>query len=92
MASNQGIGNLILVAYQGKPRQLQSARLKSIDIHPRLEKSVRAQLGTRFTFPAGTPAIVLTDDYNPIDFYDSWLREYIRNGLLKGMDWDILIG
>ena len=92
VASNQGIGNLILVAYQGKPRQLQSARLKSIDIHPRLEKSVRAQLGARFTFPAGTPAIVLTDDYNPIDFYDSWLREYIRNGLLKGMDWDILIG
>jgi hypothetical protein len=35
---------------------------------------------------------VLTDDYNPIDFYDSWLREYIRRGLLQGMDWDVLIG
>ena len=92
VAPNKGIGNLILIAYQGKPRPLQSARLKHIDIHPRLEQAVRDQLGTRFEFPAGTPAMVLTDDYNPIDFYDSWLREYIRSGLLKGMDWDILIG
>jgi spermidine synthase len=89
---NKGIGNLILITYQGEPRQLRPASLKSIDIHPRLEKPVRAQLGTRFNFPANTPAMVLTDDYNPIDFYDSWLREYIRRGLLQGMDWDVLIG
>jgi len=44
-----------------------------------------------FRFPEGTPAILLTDDYNPVDFYDAWLRERVRRNLLKITDWDVMI-
>jgi len=50
-------------------------------------------LGKRYdyVFPEGTPAIILTDDYNPVDFCDAWLRESVRRNLLKITDWDVMI-
>lgn len=91
---NNGVGNLILMAYNGRSRSLQpqNAQRLRLAIHPRLDKSIREHLGTQFRFPADTPAMVLTDDYNPIDFYDSWLRERLRRDLLQGMDWDVMLG
>lgn len=89
---NNGVGNLILMSYNGQTRTLHNPRLTTLEIHPRLDQAIRAHLGTRFDFPVTTPAIVLTDDYNPIDFYDSWLRESIRRGLINGMDWSVLLG
>ena len=35
---------------------------------------------------------MLTDDYNPIDFYDAWLRESVRREILQSTDWEMLIG
>ena len=88
--SEYGIGNLAIMAYQGPRRKLQvdHGRFKT---HPLVARNVFTNLEHRYEFPAGTPAIVLTDDYNPIDFYDGWLRETVRRIILKTTDWDILI-
>jgi hypothetical protein len=41
--------------------------------------------------PEHASAFVLSDDYNPIDFFDSSLKEDVRRDILKNTDWDILI-
>lgn len=53
---------------------------------------VRQGMQNTYRFPASTPAILLTDDYNPIDFYDLWLKERVRRAILETTDGDILLG
>lgn len=36
--------------------------------------------------------MLLTDDYNPVDFYDLPLKEKVRRTILDSTDWDILLG
>ncbi len=88
--SETGIGNIILMAYQGPVRSLQAGHA-NFQTHASVQRMVSTNLGQQFAFPANTPAIVLTDDYNPIDFFDGWLRETVRGMILETTDWDILI-
>ena len=48
-------------------------------------------LGKQFHFPDSTPAIVLTDDYNPIEFYNAPLHEKVRTDIINYTEWDILL-
>ena len=89
---SNGMGNVIVVAYQGASRKFQKVDQDIYTMHPFFEQEIKANLGKRFYFPADTQAIVLTDDYNPIDFYDYWLRELIRTRILETVDWDLLAG
>jgi hypothetical protein len=88
--SSTGLGNIAVMAYQGPRRELQvdPARFQS---HASVRQNVFANLGRRYEFPVGTPAIILTDAYNPVDFFDGWLREMVRKTILEATDWDILI-
>ena len=88
--ADPAIGNMAIMAYQGGARRLQLDR-EGLRVHPRSVANLRANLGRRFEFPAGTPAMVLSDAYNPIDFFDGWLRETVRHSILQSTDWDILI-
>lgn len=88
--SSNGVGNLAIMAYQGQARTLRVDHAR-FQTHPSVRQRVFANLGRRFHFPAGTPAIVLSDDYNPIDFFDGWLRETVRKSIIQATDWDILI-
>lgn len=88
--SANGVGNIALMAYQGQRRELQLDHNR-FQSHPSVRQNVFANLGRRYEFPKGTPAMVLTDNYNPVDFFDGWLRELIRNSILESTDWDILI-
>ena len=90
--NSNSVGNIIIVAYQGGARDFQPVDNRIFTIHPFFEKTIRDNLGTRFYFPAGTRAIILTDNYNPVDFYDFWLRELIRKMILDTIDWDLLAG
>lgn len=92
ISERKGLGNVIVVAYQGDARNFQPVDNKILNIHPFFEQDIRSHIGTKFSFPEGTPAIVLTDNYNPIDFYDFWLREFIRQSILETIDWDLLAG
>lgn len=84
-------GNLVLVAHDGPPLPFDPARSGPIPVHPLARERVERLLGSRFAFPAGSPAIVLTDDYNPIDVYDAWLKEQLRTQILEATDWDTLL-
>lgn len=90
-ASGEGIGNLEIVAYDGHERALQFEHIKRFAIHPSAEKIVRLGMAHTFAFPPQTPAIVLSDDYNPVDFYDLWLKEELRKNYLNYTDFDILL-
>jgi len=87
-----GMGNIVVVAYQGEPRKFQQTDRDIYTVHPFFEQKVKANLGARYYFPPDTKTIVLTDNYNPVDFYDHWLRELIRKNILDTVDWDLLIG
>jgi len=76
----RGEGNLIVVAYQGPRRDAEPRQLSPV--HPLAAAGVRRHLGRHFAFPPGTPAIVLSDDYNPIDVFDAPLRERVRRAIL----------
>jgi spermidine synthase len=86
-----GTGNIVVVAYDADPIPLDTARARLFPVHLFAEEPVRQVFGTRFRFPAGTPSMVLTDDYNPIDFYDLWLKEFVRKGIFRDTDPDVLL-
>ncbi|MEO5658917.1 MAG: fused MFS/spermidine synthase [Polaromonas sp.] len=85
-------GNLVIIAYDGPARPLPTAQLAAFPVHPMAADGVRRGLQNTYRFPAGTPAMLLTDDYNPIDFYDLWVKEKVRRTILETTDWDILLG
>jgi len=87
--SEDGVGNLAVMAYQGGHRPV-DRRLATFQAHPAVKDMVFLHTDHVFRFPQGTPAMVLTDDYNPIDVLDSWIRERIRKTIVKTTDWDIL--
>jgi hypothetical protein len=91
MDGGQTSGNLALIAYSGSPRPLDLERVRRFPVHPRVRAVMRGKLYERFEFPEGTPAIILTDDYNPLDFYDAGIREAVRRDILETTDWDVLI-
>jgi spermidine synthase len=91
MDSGETSGNLALIAYSGSPRPFDLERVRRFPVHPRVRASMRGKLYERFELPEGTPAIILTDDYNPLDFYDAGIREGVRREILETTDWDVLI-
>jgi hypothetical protein len=46
---------------------------------------------TPYQFPKGTRSMLLTDDFNPMDVHDAWLRERVRREILETTDWSILL-
>jgi len=91
-AFGDGIGNLEIVAYDGELRPLQFSRIENLTIHPGAQNMVRLGMERPFVFPAQTPAMVLSDDFNPVDFYDLWLKEKVRKNIIEFTDFDILLG
>ena len=35
--------------------------------------------------------VVQTDDFNPIDVADNWLKEQVRAEILRATDWSVLL-
>jgi spermidine synthase len=83
-------GNLAVIAHDGPPRRFDPALTAGFPVHPEVEGAVHNVMGRRFSFPEGTPAIVLTDDYNPLDFYDTWLKEELRKRVLESQEAEML--
>ncbi len=65
--------------------------LPEASIHPLVEPAVRAGLGRTVAVPDHPGAFVLTDDFNPIDVRDLWLKEKVRRTILETTDPDILL-
>ena len=60
---------------------LSAARIGSV--HPLAADTVAGSLGRRWRFPEQARAMVLTDDYNPIEFFEASLRESVRETILR---------
>jgi len=87
---DKGFGSISVIAYERPRVAIDLDRVRGFPLHPNAN-TLWKNFGKRVEFGAGTPAIVLTDDYNPMDFYDTWLKEEMRGYLVKYMDWDIFL-
>lgn len=87
-----GIGNITVLAYTF-PFSVGDINTIPIGfrVHPLAYDNVRRVFGKTFHFPPETKTAVLTDDYNPIDFYDVWLKEWLRKSLIDNTDLELLI-
>jgi spermidine synthase len=85
-----GVGNLTLIAHNQAPLAFDPDDINAFPVHPLAFGGNRITC-SEFHFPKETRAIVLTDDYNPIDFYDVWMKEKIRKGILEYTEWDMAI-
>lgn len=90
LQGNDGMGNIIVIAGNRALPHITPEQFSQFPIHPLAASTCAFKMDT-FQFPRETPAIVLTDDYNPIDFYDVSLKEQLRMNILKVTDWDIFI-
>lgn len=89
--SAESVANLAIIAYQGERKAVLPLDIQHEAIHPLAYPEIASAIRQEFRFPPGTPAMTLTDNYNPVDFHDLWLRERVRNFIVSGVDWDILI-
>ncbi|WP_210394547.1 fused MFS/spermidine synthase [Motiliproteus sediminis] len=85
-------GNYVLVAYNGAPRHFEPRRvLAGEPLHPFVQREVAMALTRPYQLPRGAAGLVLTDNYNPIEFYDVAVREQIRRDILRDSDPDMLL-
>jgi len=87
----RGCGNIVLVAYRSPTMKRNVKTCSTFPVNEMAREGVNRYIDSIFRFPAETPAIVLSDDYNPIDFYDRRLKEHVREEIIKSTDWEILI-
>ncbi|MDF1535391.1 MAG: fused MFS/spermidine synthase [bacterium] len=85
-------GNMIIVAYDGRPWSPDWNMIRSFPAHPLARKQLMTPLISPPRIPVHPDAIILTDNYNPVDFYDSWIRESVRRNIQMDTDWDLLTG
>lgn len=90
-ASGLDVQNLEVIAYDDPALFFDSRRVSEFPIHYLVEANTRETLGKEFTFPPGAPSMILSDDYNPVDFFDVRVKESIRRQILSYTDWDMLI-
>lgn len=91
VSSQEGIGNLELFAYDRAPVTIDIARLAGYEVPP-MVGNIRGLMQKKFEFPMNTPAITLTDGYNPIDFYDLKTKEINRRRIMEATDLEFLMG
>lgn len=89
-AEGEGEGNMAIIAYDAD-MVMDPEKWRSLAVHPLAQPNVERFMGREFAFPPQTPAIILSDDYNPVDFFDLRVKENVRKNILKDTDWDILI-
>lgn len=87
----EGNGNVAVLAYDADHPPFDLSAVSAEAVHPMAVKGLRAYLGKEYRLPKDAPAVVLTDDYNPFDFYDVRLKEWMRRRILSLVDVDILI-
>jgi len=88
---NSKIGNIIILAYQGNVRPLNFSVIGDFTVHPYYKSRIADLLGKMYQLKDLSSAVVLSDDYNPVDYFDADAREQIRWEVLKGIDLDFLL-
>lgn len=86
-----GFGNIVVIAYDGPPRPVSREDLLREPFHRMVSESVNGNLGREWMLPPGATGMILTDEFNPIDFWDRRTRERVRAAIIAGTDFDILL-
>jgi len=60
-------------------------------LHPFTVAEVRQALSRSYLLPPDTPATVVTDNFNPLDVRDLWLKEKLRSDTLGDTDAEVLL-
>lgn len=87
----EAFGNYTLLAYNFPPVGIDPVLVEKFQVHPLAQETVRKNFAAEYIIPQDTPAMTLSDDYNPIDFFDLKSKEKVRKTILESTDWDILI-
>jgi len=90
-AEGETWGNIVVIAGDALPPAPRARDFEGLRAHRLAEKAVRASLRAPLPMPDLRGAPVLTDDYNPVDFFDLPLKETVRRSVLATTDWDILL-
>ncbi len=88
---DDGIGNLEVVAYDYPFPPLKPEGVMNLPVHPFAQERVQKYFGRTVQFSSAAPFVILSDDFNPVDFFDLPLKEKVRKNILENTDWDILI-
>jgi hypothetical protein len=86
---NRGIGNVEIIACNLPHLTLAKERLRALQF-PLAEGRGFGRIGGTFTLRPGTPGVVLTDDYNPSDFYNLDVKEQFRKWIIRGYNLDMM--
>lgn len=88
----QAFGNIAIFAHSAELQTPKQISVLPWKIHPAAQYSVFSALRSNYSLPEHSGAMILTDEYNPMDFYDLELKEKVRKLILDQNDWDILLG
>ena len=91
MTDQSQSGNIAVLAYMGKQVTPDLRSVRTANIHSLASKDVYQNIGTTYTIPDNQAAIILSDDYNPIDVYDAEYREQLRKNIIETTPLEILI-
>jgi len=86
-----GADNLVLLAYDGAARSADPKRFEAFPVHPMADRVVRHALRHPIVPPVRPVPLLLTDDFNPLDSRDLWIKEQLRREILGTTHPDILI-
>lgn len=84
-------GNIVFVARKTRGGPIDTSQLAAAPMHALVRTHVRAAIAAPLDLNPGADAIVLTDDYNPIDLVDLALKERVRKSVLATTHWDLLL-
>jgi spermidine synthase len=87
----EGVGNLVVIAYQGESRRADYSRVPDQQIYAMTQQRVIKALKGPIAAPTHPDALILTDNYNPSEFFDLHMKEWVRRAILDGTPWDLLI-
>jgi len=88
----EAYGNLVVIAYDGPPRPDIGPRIAREGVHRLAAEWVARALAQPYRLAEGTPAMLLTDDRNPLDVRDLWLKESVRRRILETTPAAVLLG
>lgn len=89
--NGDGVGNLEVLAYNYSFSGFDKEIIKNEPIHWLPKKAVEKYLWKEFKGVIGDKAIILSDNYNPSDVYDIWLKERVRKRILESSDPHMLL-
>ncbi|MDG5467848.1 fused MFS/spermidine synthase [Deltaproteobacteria bacterium IMCC39524] len=85
-----GSGNISVFAYNGASRTIQKNLFSDVASHPFVANTLNFQHLWKWRFSADDKAIILTDNYIPLEFYNAWISEQVRKNIVETTDWDVL--